>query len=186
MPSWIADDSFLTLAQMQNNADIIAPYMQERGWSLNAISAMLGNMEAESTISPGRYEIGGVGYGLVQWTPPTKLWNWIFSTYGNTDYSNGYYQLERILWEVENGEQWYSTPTYPLSFSAFTTSANSAEYLAGAWLLNYERPADQSAAEQARRGAMARAWYDYITGATPPVKPEGNVPPWLYFKFRRC
>lgn len=170
---------------MQNNASIIAPYMSERGWSNNAIAAMLGNMEAESTISPGRYEVGGMGYGLVQWTPPSKLWNWIFSTYGNKDYSNGYYQLERILWEVVNGEQWYSTTSYPLTFSAFTTSTLSVAYLAGAWLLNYERPYDQSEAEQARRGAMAEYWYDFITGAITPIKPAANIDPWLLFKFRR-
>lgn len=186
MSSWVSEDSFLTRAQMQNNAGIIAEYMRERGWSSNAIAAMLGNMEAESTISPGRYEVGGTGFGLVQWTPPEKLWAWIRSTYGNTDYTNGYYQLNRILWEVVNGGQWYNTSSYPLSFSAFTTSTLSVTYLAGAWLLNYERPVDQSAAEQARRGAKAEYWYDYITGATPPVKPVGNIEPWLYFKFRRC
>lgn len=183
MSNWISDNTYLTRAQMENNAAIIYRYMSSRGWSDTAIAGMLGNMEAESTISPGRYEVGGVGFGLVQWTPPSKLWDWIQTTYGNEDYSNGYYQLNRILWELENGGQYYQTPSYPLSFQQYVVSNQSSTYLAGAWLVNYERSSDTSAAEQARRGAMAESWLTYIN-TLPPV-PELDIPLWLLFRFNK-
>lgn len=168
---------------MENNAAIIFYYMTGRGWTAQAVAALLGNMEAESTISPGRYEVGGIGFGLVQWTPPEKLWSWIRSTYGNENYTNGYYQLSRILWELENGEQYYATPSYPLSFREFSVSTQTPAYLAGAWLLNYERPGDTSESAQRYRGELADRWYSFITQLPPETVP---VPPlWLLFKFRR-
>ena len=55
---------------MQNNAVLLWSYFKAQGWTLNAVAAMLGNMQSESTINPGIWEgldpfVGG--YGLVQW-----------------------------------------------------------------------------------------------------------------------
>ena len=113
-------------------------------------SAGLGNMQRESNINPGLWEsldYGNTsgGFGLTQWTPATKYLNWAQERgypCGNdysdkTSYMNG--QLQRILWEVENNEQWIATPSFNFSFSAFTKSTQSPEYLAEAFLKNYER-----------------------------------------------
>lgn len=57
--------------------------VQSLGWTLNAVSAVLGNMEWESGYNPWRwgwdeplpstdYRKEDIGYGLVQFTPPQK------------------------------------------------------------------------------------------------------------------
>lgn len=69
-----SSDGFLTEEQMNENATIIYNRLIEKGWSSNAICAVLGNMQPESyTINPGkRQDYGGPGYGLVQWDPASK------------------------------------------------------------------------------------------------------------------
>lgn len=51
----------LTESEQQLNARYIWQYLgskrdDKEGWSLNAVAALLGNMQAESSINPGRYE----------------------------------------------------------------------------------------------------------------------------------
>ena len=52
-----AENKFLTESEMQKNARYIWQYLGSRGWTLNAVAGMLGNMESESSISPNRYEL---------------------------------------------------------------------------------------------------------------------------------
>lgn len=42
----------LTLTQEQINAQYIWNYLQNEGWTLNAVCGMLGNMQSESSINP--------------------------------------------------------------------------------------------------------------------------------------
>ena len=65
----------MTQAEMQQNVDEI--YNQLCGvynWTIEAVSAVLGNMQHESYINPAQTQIGypigteSGGYGLVQWT----------------------------------------------------------------------------------------------------------------------
>ena len=42
----------LTYEQMKINATYISNYLLSKGWTLNAISGMLGNMQSESAINP--------------------------------------------------------------------------------------------------------------------------------------
>lgn len=193
----VSKNDYLTEAQMQINARYFYQEMNARGWTLNAIAGMLGNMETESTINPGIWEsldngnMSG-GYGLVQWTPASKYTNWCDArslAWGSMDSA-----ISRIIWELDNGEQYYATDAYPESFSQFKNSNKSPEYLAAAFLANYERPAVQP---QPARATQARKWYDYIasfisgdgsgTGGdsgstgTPTWKPSNNkaMPLWL-------
>lgn len=190
MNEWIIKESApLTQAEMENNVSLMWNFFGSLGWTANAVSALAGNVEAESTVNPGRWEgdnvgnLGG-GFGLVQWTPATKIRNWIVETYGNDDYTNGVYQLNRIVYESETpGTQWFSTNAYPLSFKDFTTSEQSPGYLAVVFLLNYERPADQSTSVQNYRASLAEKWYTYITGLPAPA--YCRIPIWLLFKFKR-
>ena len=56
------------------NAKEIYNFFKSRGWTVNAICGLLGNMHWESDgLQPDINEMGGGGYGLVQWTPGTKL-----------------------------------------------------------------------------------------------------------------
>ena len=180
--AWISGNRYLSMSEMQNNVDIIHYFFKSQGWTDNAIAGMLGNMQSESTINPGIWENltppsgtqTKVGYGLVQWTPYTNYSNWAGSSWED----NGQKEMERIIYELDNGLQWISTNKYQLSFREFTLSELSPAYLAQAWLYNYERP---GSLDQPQRSTQANYWYEYITGQTP--QPE--FPIWLLFKMAR-
>ena len=172
----------LTVPQMRVNAgyiyNVLTTYF---GWSVNSVAALLGNMQAESTINPGRWQSDDVenmsgGYGLVQWTPATKYFEWVPEFIVPDDPSHMDNNLDMINFEVTNGLQWISTDAYPLTFYEFTVSEESPEYLAKAFLLNYERPADQSESVQNYRAALANSWYAYITGGYFPDPGEPDIP----------
>lgn len=178
MSDWSVNEyGQLSRADMENNAGIIYGLLSFYGWTAQAISALLGNMEAESGINPGRWQsdiVGNLsgGYGLVQWTPATKLFNWIDSEYeqgilSNNTYSDGDNQIARIRYEVDNHIQYHPTKAYPESFKEFTESTKSPGYLAVAFLKNYERPKDSGPQTQSKRIAMAERWYTFITGLPP-------------------
>lgn len=168
----IASNAYLSLEQMKTNAIYIWQYLSSKGWSLNAVAGMLGNMQTESTINPNIWQNldegnTSLGYGLVQWTPATKLIEWCESN--NLDYTDIDAQLERIIYEKDNNVQYIQTDTYPLSFDEFATSVLSPEYLAWTFLLNYERPAEQS---QPDRATQARYWYDYLSNIDSSIIPQ--------------
>lgn len=173
---WITGNRYLSMTEMQNNADIMYAFFTDQGWTVNAIAAMFGNMQTESTLNPGIWEnldpfIGG--YGLVQWTPYTK-----YSEWAGTDWQdNGQKEMERIIYELENHLQWISTSLYPMTFRDFSQSDKPPAYLAQAFLYNYERPAVKP---QPARSRQAEYWYEYLAGH-PPVK---QIPIWLLFKLK--
>lgn len=158
---------YLNQKQMSANAQYILSYLLARGWTKNAICGMLGNMQRESTINPGIWQNldegnTELGFGLVQWTPATKLQNWCIQH--DLDYKKMDSQLKRILYEVDNvGVQWIATTDYPFSFKEFTTSTKSPSYLASAFLYNYER-AGVSAEDERRENAAY--WYNNLTGGS--------------------
>lgn len=159
----------LTRSEMEGNADVIASVFLSNGWSLNAVAAMLGNMQSESGINPGAYESYNRfsttnGFGLVQWTPNTKYKTWADANGYGGDYGDIIGQISRILYELEHGLQWIETDAFPLSFREFSTSTDSPEILAQAFLYNYERPASL---DQPKRSTQAREWYEYINGNKP-------------------
>lgn len=168
----------LTQSQMEINATYIYGYLNNYGWTVNAIAGLLGNMQHESAINPGRWEgnnVGsGPGYGLVQWTPYTKYTTWATAA-GYSDYSEMDPNLARIIYELENGIQYIPTSGYPESFQEFAESDQTPYYLACAFAWNYERSAvvlwgteAEKEALRRRRGGSANAWYKYLTGIDPP------------------
>ena len=184
---WVAKNAYLNETEKQTNAKIVKDFLTDAGWSENAIFALLGNMDAESTINPAIWESltkepndfynthGYMpGYGLVQWTPYTKYTEWAGSGW-ETDYDK---QLKRILWELENGQQYYPTNEYPETFREFTTSTKSVEYLAAVFLYNYERPASPN---PSHRAELSNKWKNYFK-KTVIHKPR---PLWLLFKFNK-
>ena len=123
---WIsAADTYLTEEQSLNNAQLVANHFLPIGWTRHSISALCGNMRHESTINPELYEQGYTweedrGYGLVQWTPRSKYWDWAVAN--SLTPENGDSQLARIDWEKAEEEQWIPTAEYPLSFNDFSLS----------------------------------------------------------------
>lgn len=170
----------LTKEQMGINATYIYSCLKHEGWSDNSISAILGNMQAESSINPGRWQsdrIGGDseghGYSLCQWTPYTKYTEWA-SSEGYEDPSEMDVALSRVLYEVHENIQWIGRGAYSsMSFKDFTTSELSVSELTKAFMLCYERPADQSETAQNNRAALGENWYTYLMGTTP-IPPSGG------------
>lgn len=156
----------LTMSEMTVNGNFILSYLMARGWTKNAVCGMLGNMQTESSINPARWQSDVIrpsytsGFGLVQWTPYQNYMNWVSGT--QWDYKSMEGNLERILYELENGLQWYGTSSYPLTFREFSVSQESPEYLAQAFIRNYERPADPN---QPARSTQARYWFDTLDGS---------------------
>jgi len=71
------DTDRLSDDEQKSNAEYINNYLDEEGWSKEAISATLGNIERESHFNPGVWQnlnnTTQGGYGLVQWDPATKF-----------------------------------------------------------------------------------------------------------------
>lgn len=146
-------------------------------WTPEAIAGILGNMTVESTINPSRWQNdtppedpetsdAETGYGLVQWTPFSKYRDWVIDGYLPEDWgvweNNGYLETERIAWERREEEQWISTSKYNFDFHAFTRMDKDPSYMADAFLMNYERPADPDATRELRQ-AWAEYWYYRVT-----------------------
>lgn len=158
--AWITtEDTWLTEAQSLKNAQLVADYFIDKGWTPNAIAALCGNMRHESSINPNIYEFGyghslERGYGLVQWTPATKYIDW--ANANGYDFEDGNSQLARIDYEQQQGIQWITTSDYPLSFNEFTQSELDVSYLTKAFTWNYERP-NRSAGEESTPDRIAFA-----------------------------
>lgn len=182
----------LTQSEMEVNAVYAYSFFIAHGWSLNAIAGILGNMQAESSINPGRWQGDNVGnysggYGLVQWTPATNYTDWC-SSYGAIDPSDMDNNLSRIMYELDEGLQWIPTSTYPMSFKEFTTSSLLPSELASVFLKNYERAGVE--VEETRRN-NANNWYTFLGGVLPndPVEPDNKKKKkgfnWVLFNARR-
>lgn len=172
MSNYYSGNYYLSLDQMNVNAEYIYSYLTNLGWSKNAICAILGNMQRESTINPGIWQNldegnTSLGYGLVQWTPATKYLNWCETL--SLDPSHIESNLERIVYEVVNNIQYISTSEYPETFQEFVVSTKPVDYLTKAFLYNYERAGSLAEAERIQN---ALYWYQHLTGEVPPITPD--------------
>ena len=178
--AWIGGNRYLSHEEMENNATIIWEYLSAEGWTIEAVSAMLGNMQTESTINPNIWENLTVdyerGYGLTQWTPATKYIDW-----AGADWENGNRELDRLIYEAENGVQWFRNPSAPIveppiTFKEFSTSTDDVTTLANYFLWYYEHPAETI---QPIRAEQALEWFDFLGGIRITKK---KMPIWMYSK----
>lgn len=156
-----SSNKYLTTDEMKTNAAYIYKVLSGKGWTKQAIAGMLGNMQTESTINPGLWQSMRendmhMGFGLVQWTPASKYINWAKGK--GLDYKSLDTNISRILWEVENKQQWINKS---MSFKQFTQSTDSAYNLGLKFLSSYERPANPN---QPKRGTQAETWYKFLSG----------------------
>ena len=146
--AWIGEtDVWLSESDSLINAQMVADICATWGWSKNAICGLCGNMRHESSINPNIWEFGyghsvDRGYGLVQWTPATKVIDWCNAN--GLTYTNGDAQMARIDYEKTNGIQWIATTAYPMSFNEFSTSTSPIADLTWAFARNYERPLESA------------------------------------------
>lgn len=145
--SWITGyQVWLSESQSLQNAQMVANHFISKGWTKEAISALCGNMRHESSINPDMYEYGydwsaDRGYGLVQWTPRSKYWDWAVAQ--GLDPRHGDSQLDRIDYEVDNNIQWIPRSDYGnMTFAQFRQNSGgwSVDYLTEAFTWSYERP----------------------------------------------
>lgn len=186
--TFISENRYLSEAEMMTNAAYIYNYLHPRGWTMESIAAMLGNMETESSINPGIWqnltENPSNGYGLVQWTPATKYTDWCDEN--GLEPSHMASALQRIEYELENHLQWFPSDYSDMTFAEFKASTASVYDLALVFLANYERPADPT---QPQRGTQAESWYEFLRSLpkTGPIAKKSRSLPLLlmYMATRR-
>ena len=185
---WITDyQRWLSEEESLNNAQMVINHFANTDWTKESLSALCGNMRHESSINPDMYEYGydwedDRGYGLVQWTPRSKYWEWAVSE--SLEPRNGDSQLVRIDYEVENNIQWIPRGDYNnMTFSEFRQNSGnwSVEYLTEAFTWGYERPNEQAGWDSmAGRKAFAVRCFNELdftgTGGNPtnPTNPDKN------------
>jgi LysM repeat protein len=162
--TWITEyRRWLSEAESLNNAQLVANFFKGTDWTPEAIAAMCGNMRHESSINPDMYEFGygweeDRGYGLVQWTPRSKYWDWAVSL--GLDPRSGNSMLARINYEVENNIQWIAKAEIDyMTFAEFRSNAKGWDVnaLTEAFTWGYERPNRQAGEDsQPARQAFAR------------------------------
>lgn len=167
----------MTTEEMQNNALEVYNQLASYGWTLNSISAVLGNMTKESYINPAQtqigYSIGSMsgGYGLVQWTPARKYKTWAIDN--AHDITDGYWQLFDLDTQA-HGVEYIKKSAYPLTYSEFKQSLETPAYLTEVFLKNYERAGVEALHE---RVEWANYWYEYLGGEIEPEPPEPRPEP---------
>lgn len=164
--SVVKGNRFLTQVEMLINARYIFNYLYNQSgsdkWSATAILGALGNMEAESTINPGRWQNGIIdeknsGYGLAQWTSPKKYFDWLPSGASRDDIDN---QLDFLIHEVQTEDYWNSSGHSPaITFKDYIhNNKMSVQECAEYFLKCYEQPEDSSAKVVAQRAGAALKW----------------------------
>ena len=187
--AWISDDRYLSQSEMENNANIIINYYRSIGINDNTIAAILGNMQAESTLSPGLNERGGGGgYGLVQWTPKSDLIN-ACTTLGLSPYTSGDVQIQVVIQEIigpSSVRQWYTSQGFIQNYYnsgatsdmigitgqefLYNTMNWTPDKLAVMFMAGYERPSyDPNINHYTNRQQYALNWFTYMGGVIPPT-----------------
>lgn len=168
--------------EMVGNAYMVWQYFVALGFTAEAIAGLLGNMQQESTINPGRWQGGhGPGYGLVQWDPASGWFNYA-SAHGidtNDADQNGEGQCQCINDCVSEG-QWLPNTGhgYTYTWAEFSQLTNVSE-ATQAFCWQYERPGTPM---MQNRLDYADYWYARITSGAW-VSDAGNPPP-QYVKSR--
>lgn len=142
-------------------------FLINKGLNEKSVSAIMGNIQAESGFNPDIVEYGnGIGFGLCQWSfgRRTQL-----EAYGTT-----ITQQLNFLWSELTGEdteitganfQWINKSGY-LNHTDFMEGNGSIEELTSAFCFSWERPAVETAHLEYRQ-QWANTYYTQFTGRTP-------------------
>lgn len=177
--AWIVKvgvSAYLTQSEMENNATEFYGYFNSKGFTIESIAGMLGNLQQESNINPGMKQTASArsGWGLIQWTPSSNLTD--YATAHGTDWATGEIQTQLMWDEIINGYggQWIPKPAkgYPYTGEEFSQLTNVTTACMG-YLIERERAGIEVAE---KRVAYANAWYEYLTGVIPPEPPNPPTP----------
>lgn len=176
-----------------DNAQEVWNYLVGSGWTENAAAAVCGNFQVESFLNPGQWEIGynysmSRGTGLGQWTPATKVSNYVGSV--NRDaMANGNLQMGLLLSTPSQYSTHYLAPDGSSSYygetglpyipdmQSFSQSTASVDDLTKVWAICWERPgAGYYSTSINDRKTDANYWYNQFSGGTPPTPPTPPTP----------
>lgn len=175
--AWIVKiglDPSMTQTELENNATEFYGYFNSKGFTIESICGMLGNLQQESQINPGCKQKGGDGWGLIQWTPHTNLTD--YASAQGSDWATGEIQTQLMWEEIINGYagQWIPKPALGYSYTGdeFSKLTDVSE-ACKAYLYERERAGVQALS---KRLTYASNWYEYLTGVTPPTPPTPPTP----------
>lgn len=183
--AWIARNSHLTDEETQNNGRIVASFFMAQGWNKKSVAALCGCMQQESQINPMLWqeympEWGPeTGYGLVQWTPATRLTEKV-DIWHLGNYQDGTVQCMCILGEYNTTDsdykEWWIRSGWNLTFEqwAHNTAGLDAQTLAYYFVNNYLRPFDPT---NPNYGRYAAAWEQYMESGEFPDTPTPTPTP---------
>lgn len=166
-----------------DNATEIYSALYKRGWTVNAVAGLLGNIGAESGYNPWRWQSDHIGtsggspwtdrgYGLTQFTPAGKYIDDSAAIaapgYGPnfSDRSGKVTDGNAQMIFLDGYADYYPTGAYPMTYAEYKQSTDDAGKLAVTWLYNYERPKDPAATADARR-ENGLYWFDVLGGISP-------------------
>lgn len=148
------------------NAERVWTKLTSAGFTKYAAAGILGNMYAESSVEPDTTEYGGGGgYGLVQWTPKSKLVTYAKSV--NRSEKDLDLQVEYLIKQLRGTTDIFpDTAAYkPLQ------AANSVSEATKIFLNLYERA---GVANLSKRVKAAQGYYDKFKGKTGSNTSSGN------------
>lgn len=168
---------------VMENATEVYNALHAAGWTHNAACAVIGNLIHESSgCNPGQFEGGynyswSRGFGIAQWTPGTKVSDYIGSQQqGVVD--DGAAQVQMLISQPGQYSTYFLNPDgtsryynlsglpYIDSMAAFSQSNDSVYSLTMIWAICWERPAAQYADFGARY--QYASYYDTLFGGTTP------------------
>lgn len=185
-------------SEAEDNARMIYGILSSRGWTLNAVCGMLGNIGAESGYNPWRWQDDDIlsstsellnsrkhGYGLVQFTPANKYVKnaTSFSGYGPnfSDKTGNTLDGQAQVYYIDEHADYYPSSYSSMTYANYKKSTLNAGTLAKIWLHNYERPGDASTSVENARASTAEYWFGTLGGSTSPtvtynitIQVEGN------------
>lgn len=184
--AWIVKvgvNAYLTQSKMENNATEFYGYFNSKGFTIESVAGMLGNLQQESNINPGMKQTASAssGWGLIQWTPSSNLTD--YATAYGVDWATGEIQTQLMWDEIINGYggQWIRKPSlgYGYTGAEFSQLTDVAE-ACKAYLYERERAGVEALD---KRLTYASNWYEYLTGVTPPTPPtptkRKRMPVWM-------
>ena len=144
------------------NAIEIYKFFKAKGWTVNAICGMLGNMQYDSNgIQPNTEEMGEGEYGLTLWLPGTILSEWAKEK--GLDYSTVNTQCQRIQWELENNERYAKNKCSYSNFEAYSKSEDSAEKLAACFITEYVYGGDSTYRLEDKKKSASYFYYRFTS-----------------------
>lgn len=202
-------NQYLSQEQRDNNAIWIAAFLcalPDTPWhddrnGTQALAALIGNADIESTVNPGLWESRTVnskkGFGLFQWTPATKYLDWCKSTGMTPNYMDAALMRLRYEWtEQAKADQWIPLAAYDrISFKEFAENAMGwdEEKLALCFCDCYERPSTDGRKPEQRQERAD--YYFHLLRDEPWIPSPDPTPPghfaypsgkwWMWLRRRK-